>query len=113
VWDCAGQERLTGLRDGYYICAQAVILAFDLSKSKSSFEKMKTFAWSVRRVVPDIPCVIVGMKHDISDFEDNAIETPFEIIKVSSKAGENCDLPFLKLAKALKGDPSLQFSESV
>ena len=36
MWDCAGQEKFGGLRDGYYIQADAYIVAFDLS-SKSTF----------------------------------------------------------------------------
>lgn len=30
VWDTAGQEKLSGLRDGYYINAHCAILMFDV-----------------------------------------------------------------------------------
>ena len=30
VWDTAGQEKLSGLRDGYYIGAHCAILMFDV-----------------------------------------------------------------------------------
>jgi GTP-binding nuclear protein Ran len=31
VWDTAGQEKLAGLRDGYYIESNAAIVMFDVT----------------------------------------------------------------------------------
>lgn len=63
IWDCAGQEKFGGLRDGYYVKADAAIIMFDVG-SATSFKNVKTWYMDVRRVCPDIPVFIVGAKSD-------------------------------------------------
>lgn len=106
VWDCAGKEGLTGLKDGYYIKAQAVVFVFDLSDPQS-FKDLATWSPDVEEMAPGIPRVFVGAKSDRLDIQEPL--TSIEIVTTSAKTKENCRLPFLTLARKLKGDPSLQF----
>lgn len=62
VWDCAGQEKFGGLRDGYYIQSQCAIIMCDLT-SAQSIKNAKKWRADIKRVCDDdIPMVIVGNK---------------------------------------------------
>jgi GTP-binding nuclear protein Ran len=114
VWDCAGQEKYGGLRDGYYIQADCAIIMFDLTSinsMKSSLEWYRDF----HRVCPNTPVVLVGNKYDINDkkitlsddtkFPDNPNLTYFN---VSTKTGYNIDSPFECLARKLTKNENLR-----
>lgn len=64
IWDCAGQEKFGGLRDGYYIRADACICMFDYT-SKSTFDSVPEWIKSFLRVSPGKPVIIVGNKSDL------------------------------------------------
>lgn len=51
VWDCAGQEKFGGLRDGYYICADAAVVFHDINFAGKT--KNLTYPQSVPRWVRD------------------------------------------------------------
>jgi GTPase SAR1 family protein len=55
LWDCAGQEALGGLRDGYFICAKGAILLTDLASMKEAKRWIRHF----RRVCPTQKIVVV------------------------------------------------------
>eukprot|EP01094_Clydonella_sp_ATCC50884_P019831 TRINITY_DN3968_c2_g1_i1.p1 TRINITY_DN3968_c2_g1~~TRINITY_DN3968_c2_g1_i1.p1 ORF type:complete len:424 (+),score=108.79 TRINITY_DN3968_c2_g1_i1:50-1321(+) len=63
VWDCAGQERYGGLRDGYYIMANAAILMFDVT-SRVTYKNISNWYRDILRVCENIPMVLVGNKVD-------------------------------------------------
>lgn len=65
VWDCAGQERFGGLRDGYYIMGQAAILMFDVT-SRATYQDIPNWYRDVMRVCECIPMVLCGNKVDCS-----------------------------------------------
>jgi len=97
LWDCAGQEKFCGLQDGYYIQAHGAIFFFDLT-SKISLKNLKSWVSKCSKVTGNIPCVIVGLKSDISKgkIKDEEIlnyigDIPF--VKVSSKNNENIEVP--------------------
>lgn len=97
LWDCAGQEKFGGLRDGYYINSQGVIFFFDLT-NKLSLINLKNWINSCYKINGNIPCVIVGLKSDIpGGIEDEVVRTyigNIPYVKVSSKNEENLDEPF-------------------
>lgn len=71
VWDCAGQEKFGGLRDGYYLGSQCAIVMFDVT-SRLSFKNVPCWVrdWvncvQVRDPGHVGPIVIVGCKSDAS-----------------------------------------------
>lgn len=104
IWDCAGQEKFSGLGDGYYVHSHGAIFAFDLT----SFYTLKSLGkWILqcKRICGDIPFVIVGMKSDcvniipLEDIADIIGETPY--VEISSKNGENIHEPLRILGELL------------
>ena len=124
IWDCAGQEKFGGLRDGYYIQADACIVMFDAT-SKTTFKNVSKWILDVIRVVgPDIPIILCGSKVDVECRRVSAGEISefLEQIKmflpqlkyydISSKSNYNFDKPFLEISKQLMGKEDLSFTES-
>ena len=98
VWDCAGQEKFGGLRDGYYICADAAVVFHDITfngitKNLSLPQSVSHWVRDFRRVCEDKPIVHVMAKADLLTDEQRAavLEKNPGIIFVSGKTGEGID----------------------
>jgi GTP-binding nuclear protein Ran len=63
LWDLAGEEKFGGLRDGYYIGAQAALLVFSVTDRKS-YKSVPMWHRDVCRVAESVPMVLVGTKND-------------------------------------------------
>merc|ERR1712021_242245 len=66
VWDTAGQEKLGGLRDGYYIGGHCGIIMFDVC-SRITYQNVPKWYKDLVRVCENIPICLVGNKVDIKD----------------------------------------------
>ncbi len=64
-WDCAGQEKFSGLSDGYYIGASAAIVMFSLLL-KNSFRNLDNWILKFRRMCPEQPILIVATQSDMA-----------------------------------------------
>lgn len=96
VWDCAGQEKFSGLGDKYYVGAQGAIFGVDLT-SKLSLRNLKNWVSSCHKVTGNIPCVIVGFKSDIATISDEEVRKytgTIPYVRVSSKENTNVEEPF-------------------
>nr|ABD65418.1 Ran [Suberites domuncula] len=117
VWDTAGQEKLGGLRDGYYIQGQCGIIMFDVT-SRVTYKNVPNWHRDLTRVCPNIPIVMCGNKVDIKDRKVKAKTIVFHRKKnlqyydISAKSNYNFEKPFLWLARKLAGDPNLELVES-
>jgi GTP-binding nuclear protein Ran len=117
VWDTAGQEKLGGLRDGYYIQGQCAIIMFDVT-SRITYKNVPNWHRDLTRVCENIPIVLVGNKVEIKDRKVKAKQITFHRKKnlqyydVSAKSNYNFEKPFLWLARKLAGDDKLQFVQS-
>ena len=115
VWDTAGQERFGGLREGYYLEASCAIIMFDVT-SPGTYRNVATWHRDLTRVCPQIPIVLVGNKIDVRDRKVPAKRVTFHkknnmrYFEVSAKSNYHFEMPFLSLARALSGDPNLQFT---
>ncbi len=58
IWDCAGQERFGGLRDGYWINANAVIVMCDATSVRSA-NNVATHIQNILRVSPGARVMIL------------------------------------------------------
>ena len=108
IWDCAGQEKFGGLRDGYYIQANAAIFMFDLT-SKVTFNNLPKWINGVKKVCGDIPFAVCGSKNDV-DVRKVSAATISEIPKcfeISTKTCDNIYTPFIELMKHLTGHDDL------
>ncbi|MHB1952676.1 MAG: GTP-binding protein [Sulfobacillus sp.] len=114
VWDCAGAEMYRGLRDGYYIGANAAIVMFDITK-RDSFARVSGHVREFLRMAPGAPIVVCGNKVDVSDravspadigkllprIADLCDGVKVRYFDVSAKSMYNYEQPFLYLARLL------------
>lgn len=115
VWDCAGDPNFGGLGDGYYVQAQGVIYAFDLT-SRRTMEDLLSHIQNVTRMTGAIPSVIIGGKRDLKDREvtsenfatfASSLRKKVGCYEVSAKSMYNFTEPFLYLLRKLTGHEDL------
>ncbi len=117
VWDTAGQEKLAGLRDGYYIGADCGIMMFDIT-SRTTYKNVPKWYKDIIRVVDNIPIVLVGNKVDVKERKVKAKQILFprkhgiQYYDISAKSNYQFEKPFIWLLKKLVQDPSLQLVEA-
>lgn len=117
VWDTAGQEKLSGLRDGYYIGGNCGIIMFDVS-SRITYKNVPKWYKDLVRVCDNIPIVLVGNKVDVKERKVKAKQITFhrrhnlQYYDVSAKSNYQFEKPFLWLARRLSGDPNLMLVEA-
>ena len=117
VWDTAGQEKLGGLRDGYYINGDCAVIMFDVT-SRITYKSVPNWHRDVVRVAGNIPIVLCGNKVDVKERKVKAKQITFHRKKnlqyydVSAKSNYQFEKPFLWLARQLVGDRALQFVEA-
>jgi GTP-binding nuclear protein Ran len=100
IWDTAGQEKFGGLRDGYYIQADAAIVFFDVTQ-RVTHRNTGTWKRDFSRVCPDAPIVMCGNKRDL--FKERKVGGNNEYIDLSVKSNYNFDQPLIVLARILTG----------
>lgn len=115
IWDCAGQEKFGGLRDGYYIGAQGVIIMLDLT-SKLTLRNMEHWVKDVGRVVgEDVPVIVCGNKIDAlnrkltEEMIKEVLPKTVPYFNVSAKINHNVQTAVLELAKKLTDHSDLEF----
>jgi len=118
VWDTAGQEKLGGLRDGYYIQGQCAIIMFDVT-SRITYKNVPKWYKDLVRVCENIPIVLVGNKVDVKDRKVKAKQIVFHRKKnlqyydVSAKSNYQFEKPFVWLLRRIVGDPNLHLKEEI
>lgn len=117
VWDTAGQEKLGGLRDGYYIQGNAAIIMFDVT-SRMTYKNVPQWHRDLVRVCENIPIVLCGNKVDIKDRKVKAKTITFhrkkslQYYELSAKSNYNFEKPFLWIARKLTAKPNLVFVQA-
>jgi GTP-binding nuclear protein Ran len=116
VWDTAGQEKLSGLRDGYYIQSQAFIIMFEVT-SRETYKNVPNWFRDARRQHDYEPIVLVGNKCDMP-LASHAVKAKMvtfhrrksiQFYFTSAKSNYNVEKPFLHLLRTLTKDPTLEF----
>lgn len=116
VWDTAGQEKLGGLRDGYYIGGNCGIIMFDVC-SRITYSNVPKWYKDLTRVCETIPIVLVGNKVDVKDRKVKAKQITFHRKKnlqyydISAKSNYQFEKPFVWLLRRLV-DPNLVLAEA-
>lgn len=114
-WDCAGQEKFGGLRDGYYIGANAAVIMFDVT-SRVTYRKVPMWHRDVVRVCGNIPIVICGNKVDVRDRVVKPKATVFPIkhnlpyCETSVRSTYNIFKPFEIIIQKLTCHPDLKLT---
>ncbi|MFP3854567.1 MAG: Rab family GTPase [Anaerolineales bacterium] len=65
IWDMAGQERFQVMREGFYRGSLAAALVYDLTEP-TSLEHLVKWRKEIRKVIPDLPMVVVANKRDLA-----------------------------------------------
>ena len=118
IWDTAGQEKLAGLREGYYIGSHAAILMFDVT-SRITYKNVAKWYKDMVRICDNIPIVLVGNKVDQKDRKVKARQITFhrkrnlQYYDISAKSNFQYEKPFLWILRTLVGDPNLVLVESI
>ena len=102
IWDMAGQERFGGLREGYFIGANAGIVFFDIS-SHHTHAGISNWKRDLIRTAGDIPLIVVANKTDMAHYNQYS-ET---YIEMSLLNGTGIFDPLEAISKLL---PSYYFS---
>lgn len=116
VWDTAGQEKLSGLRDGYYIDAHCGIIMFDVC-SRVTYKSVPKWYKNITRICEGIPIVLVGNKVDEKNRKVKAKQIlfarkhGFQYFDISAKSNYQFEKPFVWLLKKLTGDTNLALVE--
>jgi len=76
IWDTAGQEKLGGLREGYYIGGQCAVVMFDVC-SRITYKNVPKWYKDLTRICENIPIVLVGNKVDAKDRKVKARQITF------------------------------------
>lgn len=118
VWDTAGQEKFSGMRDGYYIGASAAIVMFDIG-SLLSRKNIKEWIDLYTKISPNTGVFVCGSKIDavmnratstssiVHTLQARGIDSAYG--EISAKTNHNCRAPFLWLARKLTGHADLVF----
>jgi GTP-binding nuclear protein Ran len=118
LWDTAGQEKLGGLREGYYIGANCAIIMFDVT-SRISYKSVPKWHKDLTRICENIPIVLVGNKVDQKDRKVRARQITYhrkrslQYYDVSAKSNYQYEKPFLWLLRTLVGDPNLFLVQAI
>lgn len=104
IWNCAGQDKYGGLRDGYYILGDGAIVMWDITNQESC-EHVDKWAQDVFRV-----CNRNNSFHmvQVATKCDNGIYPP-NYIGISTKENLNLMAPLLELVRKIKNDNSIVF----
>lgn len=117
VWDCAGQERFSGLKEGYYEGMHCAVVMFSHG-SAESYRNAKTWIQALRRVDPGVPIVLCGNKADrgavdmirpcdlVRDY-GGAVGPDFKYYEMSTKDSVNLEKPFLEYARRFLGEDTV------
>jgi GTP-binding nuclear protein Ran len=117
VWDTAGQEKLSGLRDEYYIGGNCGIIMFDLC-SRITYSNVPKWYKDLTSVCKNIPIVLVGNKVDVKDRKVKAKHITFprqknlQYYDISAKSNYQFEKPFVWLLRRLTNDPNLMLVEA-
>jgi len=108
IWDCAGQECFGGLRDGYYVGANAAIIMVDQS-CRASYQRVPTILQDIQRICQNIPVLLCVNKVDLNPplrFSETytrnlATNNGLDYTLISVKRNSNLDSPFQYLLRKL------------
>lgn len=109
IWDIMGAYTLRDLlQDSYFNGANGVLAVFDRSQPET-LRYLEGWMNTVRRVVGNVPWVVVGNKADLVPGDISARDLQFTrtvlqaptILNASAKTGQNVEVAFQELAKVM------------
>lgn len=113
MWDTAGQEKFSGLKNGYYTQADGAILMYDLT-SKITYKNLQNWNTDITNICGDIPRIICGNKSDIQEIKDMSNLSHLNIDKliISVRNDTNIKLMFTLLLRKLTGNNNVNIIQT-
>ena len=102
IWDISGEDQFRFLFPSYCLGANAAVLIYDITKSKT-LNPMSQWIQIIRERAGDIPIILIGTKLDLENLRDLNKDKVFEIAEkynlssyneISTKTGENVETTF-------------------
>jgi GTP-binding nuclear protein Ran len=95
-WDCAGQERYSGLKDGYYYKTDIFYIFFECN-SKIHITNLKYWIQSILQVNDNAKIKLIGTKSDLENprntkYLQQVLKYGYPISIISSKYDKNMNL---------------------
>jgi GTP-binding nuclear protein Ran len=109
IWDAAGEEKYRGMRNVYYVGADAVIAMHDFN-NPTSFSNLGKWIEEVKDKCVPVQ-IIVGNKKEFRD-STHMDASGYSNIDISVKKDDSIWLPLLKTARILSRDPFLVLQDS-
>jgi small GTP-binding protein len=107
IWDIAGQEIFSRVREKYYGGAKAAFVVYDVSRTET-LKGAKVWVNDVKKFVGnDLPVIVIGNKIDLQrkvsreEGEQFADTLGAKFIETSAKTGENIPEAFREVASIL------------
>ncbi|MFX1502638.1 MAG: Rab family GTPase [Promethearchaeota archaeon] len=109
IWDVAGEEQFNFLMPSYCLGANAVMIIYDVTNSKT-LKKMDDWVKIIRTKAGNIPIVLIGNKVDLEEFREISTEYGLKIAKnynlsgfseISTKTGANVEKIFKNLSELI------------
>ncbi len=116
IWDLAGQQKFSNIREAFYKGTDGVVLVYDVSNPTSA-DRISDWIAEIKRIVHEpVPMILVANKIDLrteteclsTQHGKKLLETlkqkfdnTIHFIESSAKTGENIDNIFAQLAKSV------------
>ncbi|MFX0005486.1 MAG: Rab family GTPase [Promethearchaeota archaeon] len=109
IWDIAGEERFSFLTPTYCLGANAVLIVYDITNSKT-VDKIDSWIELIRQKAGNVPIVLIGNKIDLEDYREIPREEGLKLTQeynlsgfseISTKTGENVKNLFEDLSKLI------------
>eukprot|EP01050_Picozoa_sp_SAG11_P017520 SAG11_NODE_2536_length_3245_cov_3.417673_3_plen_241_part_00 len=108
LWDVAGSDEQSGLRETYYRGADAACIFFRFDALSTYWQVLKWHNELVRACGPGLPIVVCGLHADHADGKEGGALYGSPAVKVSCKSGNNMFAPLTFLLRQITADPSLK-----
>jgi small GTP-binding protein len=109
IWDIGGEERFRFLLSSYCLGANAVMIIYDITNSKT-LDQITEWTKIVREKASDIPIMLIGNNLDSEEFRELNKEDGINIVRkykfssyceISTKTGQNVEKSFETLTEFL------------
>jgi small GTP-binding protein len=118
IWDVLGQKGYKGIQESSFQGAKGALLMYDVTRSETADSLRDYWIPHLVAVTNSIPLVVVGNKLDLADSRRQAQEALDDIKEAlgvsgflsSAKTGQNVEIGFLALAKAIISESDAKMS---
>ena len=110
IYDTAGQEEFSSLRDTYIKAAEGFLLVYAVTSSRTYQHAQKLLTHIHKMKAPDVPIVLIGNKKDLEDareteYDDGynfSVQNSIGFLETSAKTAEHVQDAFHSLVRLVR-----------